>query len=140
MMFGAKKKIKLPTTLTEYDDLVDKVVETYCLTDKHHAAAIMSVAIRHIPNEQAYTTLDYLGQYIQKNIANYVAHHKGETLKHGAQVAQLADLIKTDPNNQQAWDELQKAANEGSEQAKEALTKLEKDRTEMSVQAPAIAG
>lgn len=118
------KLIKLPTTLVAFDALVDTIVKKYKLTDAHHAAAIISVAIRHIPNDEAHTTLEYLGNSVLKNLANYVAYHKGETLKHTAQVDQLINVLTQDPNNQQAFDELNKAANEGSEPAKEALLKL----------------
>lgn len=124
-----KRKIKLPVTLDEYDQLVSLVVNKYHLTDIHHAGAIISVAIRHLPNDTAYTTLDYLGQSVLKNLANYVAYHKGETLKHEGQVTQLVDTLKADPLNQQARDELTKAANEGSEPAKLALKTLEAEAT-----------
>lgn len=119
-----RRKVKLPTTLEEFDALVDLLVKKYKLADKHHAAAIMSVAIRHIPNEQAYTTLDYLHQYISKNLANYVAYHRGETLKHEAQVTNLVDILQLDPANNQAMDELIKAAEGGSDMAKSAIAKL----------------
>lgn len=127
------KKVKLPTTESEYETLVNRVVDKYKLTDRHHAAAIMSVAIRHIPNEEAYTTLDYLGQYIMKNIANYVAYHKGETLKHKSQIQQLESILTTDPNNSQAMDELTKAAKEGSQDAKDSLDRLLKTPAEPNV-------
>ncbi len=122
-----KRRVKLPTTLKEYDDLVDKVVKKFKLADLHHASSIISVAIRHLPNTAAYTTIDYLGEYVQKNIANFIADHKSNLLKHAAQIRHLADLLRSDPGNTQARDELQKAANDGSEPAKEALAKLEEE-------------
>ena len=117
-------KIKLPQNEKEFDDLVTLVVNKYNLTDAHHAAAIISVAIRHLDNSCSYTTLDYLGQSVQKNIANYVANHKAEILRHESQVTQLYNMLTTDPNNMQARDELEKAAREGSPKAREALDKL----------------
>lgn len=119
-----KRKIKLPVTLEDFDKLVGTVVDKYGLTDPHHAAAIISVAIRHLPNDQAHTTLEYLGHSVLKNLANYVSNHKSQTLQHEAQINQLQDILTNDPNDQQARDELQKAANEGSELAKLALQKL----------------
>lgn len=124
-----RRKIKLPTTLKEFDDLVTLVGRKYNLTDLHHAGAIISVAIRHLPNDTAHTTYDYLGHSVLKNIANYVASHKADTMKHEAQVSQLAQMLKSDPSNTQARDELQKAANEGSEVAKIALKTLEEEST-----------
>lgn len=119
-----QRKVKLPITTSEFENLVTRVVKKYELTDRHHAAAIISVAIRHLPNTQAYTTLEYLGHSVLKNIANYVANHKGETLRHESQIAQLVNILTNDPNNLQAFDELTRASNEGSEQAKAALAKL----------------
>ena len=118
------RKIKLPTSSKEFDELTNLIIKKYKLTDAHHAAAILSVAIRHIPNEVAYVKMDQLGHYILKNLANYVAHTKGEQIKHEGQVAQLVSMIKQDPNNQQLRDELQKASDEGSLTAKIALNKL----------------
>lgn len=120
-----KLRVKLPTTLAEFDALVERVVKKYKLTDSHHAAAIISVAIRHLDNQTAYTTLDYLGQSVLKNIANHVANHKSQVLQHSAQVDHLVSLLRTDPGNTQARDELQKAADEGSEVAKLALTDID---------------
>lgn len=119
-----ERKIELPTTLDGFDHLVDQVMQKHKLTDKHHAAAIISVAIRHLPNDKATTTINYLGQSVKKNLANYVANHKASELKHAAEINQLADLLAVDPNNMQARDGLQKAANEGSKQALDALIKL----------------
>ena len=126
-----KRKVKLPTTLDEFDKLSALIVKKYKLTDPHHAAAILSVAIRHIPNDEAYTTLDYLGHSILKNIANYVANHRGDTLRQKAQIDALAAMVKADPNNQQAWDELEKIAadssQEGAKDARKAILQLEAD-------------
>jgi hypothetical protein len=117
-------KVLLPQSPEEFDSLVDRVVKKFNLKDKHHAAAIISVAIRHIPNEQAHTTIKYLGHYVQKNIANYVANYKSNQLQHEAQVTQLENMLKADPGNLQARDELQKAAGEGSTAAKTALARI----------------
>lgn len=117
--------VKLPTTPEQFDALVSKVVKKYKLSDPHHAAAIISVAIRHLPNEQATTSLKYLGHSVLKNLANYVAHHKAETMKHDAQIDQLVSMLRSDPNDQQAMDALTKAATEGSPKAIEALAKFE---------------
>lgn len=115
----------LPTTLEGFDALVATLVKKYKLKDAHHTAAILSIAIRHLPATQAYATLDYFGQYIQKNIANYVANHKAQGLKHESEVDQLVNLLKNDPYDTQARDKLQLAANEGSKYAESALAKLE---------------
>lgn len=127
--FIMHRKTYLPKSPEEFDSLVDLICRKYRLTDKHHAAAIISVAIRHLPNDQATTTLKYLGHSVLKNISNYVAYNKAEILKHESQVNQLVDMIKADPNNQQAWDELNKAASEGSDKAKAALALLQPEPT-----------
>ena len=122
-----KSRVALPTTPSEFDALVSEVAFRYDLTDRNHAAAIISVAIRHLPNDQAYTTYKYLGHTVLKNIANYVANFKGETIKHENQVQQLSGMLEQDPYNQQARDELQKAADAGSPLAKAALERLDKE-------------
>lgn len=120
-MFGFKKKIKLPVTPHDYDKLVGIICHKYKLRDAHHAAAILSIAIRHLPPEQYTCTLDYLGHYILKNIANHVADHKSKLLQHEAQIDHLVHLLIQDPLNVEARDGLEKAANEGSEYACKAL-------------------
>lgn len=128
-----KRRVKLPTTLDEFDALVSRVVSRFNLTDTHHAAAIISIAIRHLPNDQAHTTLDYLGHTVLKNIANHIANHKSDVLKHGAQIDHLVSLIKADPTDQQARDELTKAASEGSERAQKAILEMANQEAQATV-------
>ncbi len=113
--------IALPTTLVAFDELVKKLVKKYKFKDANHAAAILSVAIRHLPATQAHATLEYFGDYINKNLANYVANHMSQKLQHEAQVDQLVSLLKEDPANNQARDGLEQAANDGSAYAAKAL-------------------
>jgi hypothetical protein len=120
-----KRKIKLPVTPQEYDRLVSLLVKKYKLKDAHHAAAILSIAIRHLPAEKYTTTLDYLGHYILKNIANHVADHKSKILQHEAQIDHLVYLLTQDPLDTQARDSLEKAASEGSDYATQALLRPE---------------
>ncbi len=121
------RKIKLPTTVKAYEKLVAKVVKKYKLEDAHHAAAIISVAIRHLPNDQAYTTVKFLGDYVTKNIANFIADHQSKVLRHESEVDQLVSILKNDPNDNQARDALTKAVGEGSKYAEAALQKLQPD-------------
>lgn len=128
-----QKKIKLPQTHQQFDDLVLLVCKRYGIEDTHHAGAIISVAIRHLPNDQAYTTLQYLAESVMKNVANFVANHKGQMLQHEGQIRILIDELKKNPLNQQARDELQKASDEGSPIAQQALQSLEGDKSHLSV-------
>jgi len=123
MMF--KTKIRLPISVEEYDNLTSRLCKKYKFSDKDHVAAVISVAIRHLPNEQAYSTLDYLAGCVYKQMANHVANHKGELIKHTVQVDNLIAMFKQDPNNQQILDELRKYADNGFEYAKNELAKLE---------------
>lgn len=120
-----QRKVKLPTTLQAFDDLVTLVGRKYKLEDLNHAAAIIAGAIQHLPPTQAYVTYEYLGHYVIKNIANYVAKHKSQTLQHEHQINLLVSLLETDPGDTEARDKLQTAANQGSTLAKDALSKLE---------------
>jgi len=123
MMFNFK--IKLPTSVEEYDFLIDRLAKKYKFEDKNHVAAVVSVAIRHLDNQTAYTTLDYLAQCVQKQMANMVASHKGDLIKHTVQVDSLIAYLKQNPNDAQAMDQLTKYASDGFQYAKEALAKLE---------------
>lgn len=125
MTVKSPRQIRLPITLKEFDDLISIVVHKYKLEDAHHAAAIISNAIRHLPNSTCYTTLDYLGQTVLKNIANHVADHKSKMLQHSAQIEHLFHTLTSDPSDTQARDKLITAANDGSEEAKKALKRLE---------------
>jgi hypothetical protein len=118
--------VLLPTTVEKFDALVDDICMEYDLKDKRHAAAVISVAIRHLPNDQAFTTTTYLYNSIHKSLANHVASYIGDRSKHEVQIEMLCDKIKKDPNDQQAWDELQKAADQGSDIAKKWIEQLNK--------------
>lgn len=122
-----ERKVKLPTSVEEYDALVARLVAKYHFTDPEHVSAVLSVAIRHIDNQTAYTTLHYLAQCVWKQMANHVANHKGTLVRHKVQVDNMIAMFKQDPNNQQILDELRKYANDGFEYAKEALDGLEKE-------------
>lgn len=118
-------KVFLPRTLEEFEELVDKVCTKFKLPQRDHAAAVISVAIRHLPNDSAVTTLDYLGHTVLKNMANTICNHKASVLQHNSQVQMLFEKLQHDPNDNQARDELEKAAREGSKVAQEALEKLD---------------
>lgn len=122
-----KRKVRLPQTQGEYDHLVAKIVNKYRLADSHHASVIISHAIRHLPATQAYTTLDYLGHFVLKNIANHIADVKCNNLRHESQIDLLVACLRQDPTDAQARDKLQLAANDGSEYAKAALEKVNFD-------------
>ena len=118
------KKIRLPISVEEFDNLVSKLVSKYKFAEPDHVAAVISVAIRHIDNQTAHTTLDYLAGCVHKQMANHVANFKGEMIKNTVKVDTLVSMLKQDPANQQARDELQKMANDGFEYAKNEYDKL----------------
>lgn len=119
-----KRKIPLPRTQTEFKTLVDKVVEKYDLPNKDHAAAVIGIAITHTARDQAFVTMDHLGYSVIRNIAYQVAQSTVSEMNHKNQIDQLSAMLSSDPFNQQALDQLEKASKEGSDYAKEALTKL----------------
>lgn len=73
--------------------------------------------------------MDHLFQSVHKSYAYHVADFIDSKTKHEFQVQQLWDMLKQDPNNQQAMDELMKAADQGSEKAKVAIESLQKPLT-----------
>lgn len=116
--------IWLPRTPEEFDTLVERICKKFNLTERDHAAVVISAAISHIDNNTATTTLDYLGQSVLKNIANQIAFAKTSKIKHEAQVRFLADTLKQNPGNQQARDELEAAAKDGSKSAQAVIDQL----------------
>lgn len=118
-------KILLPTTSKDFDRLVKTLVKKYKLPNEDHAAAVVAQRIMHLPPDQAMTTLEYLGHSVLKNMANQLAANKGRGIAHRFQVDELSFQLTADPNNQQARDTLEKAANDGSEYAKQALANLQ---------------
>lgn len=126
-------KVKLPINETEFDIFVAKVVKKYGLPDLKHAASVISVAIRHLPNDQATTTYRYMGHTVLKNLANYTANFKNEKMNHETQVSALADKLRTDPGDAQARDQLDQWATQGSEAAKKALSSLDAEKPKLAV-------
>lgn len=117
-------KIDLPTTPEDFESLVDKVVLEFNLPKRDHAVAVIANRIMHLPVDQCTTTLQYLGGCVRKNLAYQVAQAAGKNTAHRTQIDELVLIIKNEPNNMQAIDALDKAANDGSTYAKEALEKL----------------
>lgn len=120
-----KRKVRLPISVEEYDALVSRLCTKYAFKEKDYVAAVISVAIRHIDNQTSYTTLEYLAGCIWKHMANSVASHKSDLIKHTVKVDAMISMFKQDPNNQQVLDELRKYADGGFEYAKTELAKLE---------------
>lgn len=121
---SAPKKILLPTTPEQFDELVSAITKKFGLPNEEHAAAVIANRIMHLPPDQATTTLEYLGHCVLKNMAYQVAQSKGRGIQHRGEVDQLIAQLTSDPLNQQARDALDKAAADGSEYAKNALSKL----------------
>lgn len=107
-----------------FDHLINELVRIYELTDREHAAAVVATRILHLPIDQCTTSLEYLYRCIVKNVAYQVATSQLSKLKHQIQIDQLVSQLKENPMDQQSLDALEKAANEGSHQAKEALRQL----------------
>lgn len=107
--------------------LVDKVMKKFKLENKEHAVAMTINAIKSLPVDQAWISIDNVGARILKHIAWTIADHKGKEQSyeaHKADVASLEDALTSDPNNTQAKDQLETYAKQGSEVAKETLKKL----------------
>lgn len=115
--------IMLPRTEKEFDELVNKVCAKYKLENKEHAASVIAIRISHMPPDQATATLEYFGHCVIKNIAYQIAQNRCEKIQHKQQILALEELLKANPNDQQAIDALQKAASAGSELAKQTLDK-----------------
>lgn len=124
-LFSKNKVVDLPITEDQFNNLITHLVKKYELPNWDHAAAVVANRIMHLPPDQATTTERYLSQCVLKNIAFQVAQARGQRISHMNQVEELVSVLKAEPNNQQARDTLQKAANEGSPHAKAALEKIE---------------
>jgi len=125
--------IDLPRTEEDLENIIDMVMDDYCLTNRQHAAVCISTAIRHLPSDTLKCPIEYLAGSVIRNMAYNVCTHKVNLLQHESQINQLTDMLTTEPNNQQARDELEKAAREGSVKAREALDKLFPDEPKANV-------
>jgi hypothetical protein len=122
-----QRKINLPRTVEEFDALVNKVITKYNIEHKEHAASVIIGAIKRIPVDQGYTTLEYLGNTVIKAIAYTICEHKSNVLGYEAHVAEMkrfAEMLSKNPFDQEGRDGLEKAANAGSKVAKDILSKL----------------
>jgi hypothetical protein len=133
-----KKKILLPQTESEFNNLINLLVKKYGLPDWNHAASVVATRITHLPPDQAYSTLEYLGGAVRKNIAYQIAQSRGQHVAHKSQVDAIVAELRSNPHNQQARDELEKAKNAGSAYARDALEKLGLDFDKAEDTAPAV--
>ncbi len=113
--------VVLPTTPTAFDALVDRLAKRYKFENKEHVAAIVANKIQTLPPDQATCTLEYLGHCVMKSMAYLVAREKSQEINHRAQIEVIEAALKANPNNQEALDALEKAANDGSDLAKSVL-------------------
>jgi hypothetical protein len=116
--------VSLPITEEEFDNLVNRLVKKYKFPDSQLVAAVLANKIMHLPPEQATTTLEVLRDCIYKSMAYGVARTKTSKMQHKLQIEDLLKHLTANPNDQQALDNLQRAADEGSDYAREALAKL----------------
>jgi hypothetical protein len=121
---GQELVVDLPTTPESFEQLIDVLVAKFDLPKRDHAVAVTANRIMHLPVDQDTTTWAYLGSCVKKNMAYQVAQAAGKNTAHRTQIDELVSIIKNEPNNMQAIDALDKAANDGSTYAKEALEKL----------------
>lgn len=125
----AKKKIKLPTTHEGFQSLVDMVVKKYGYSNPKHAASVIAVKIMHLPTDQSQVELDYFARCIDRNLAHNVADQMNKRANHEFGIDQIEQELSLNPNNQQAWDDLEKAVEMGSPYAKDAKNRLERVET-----------
>jgi hypothetical protein len=119
------EQLVIPQTLEAYEELVDKVVSAYSLTERDYASGVISIVLRRLPNEVDTISIDQLGKSVRCSIGKTVAHHKGQLLEQKSQINVLVETLKQNPLDAQARDQLQKAADDGVQQAKDALAALE---------------
>lgn len=115
--------VALPVTLEAYQCLVERLADKFAFEDKRHVSAVISVAIRQLPSHQDTTTLEYLAGWVNKSLANHVAYHMANVAKHEGAIEALSAKLDKEPYDQQARDELSRAAGDGSELAKEHCRK-----------------
>lgn len=119
---------RLPVTDEEFKTLVEKVYASLVFdgvdTEREHIAAVISQRIQHLPPEKAYETVKYFKSCVIKNMAYQLAVSQSSKLNHKHQIEQIESYLATNPNDQQAIDQLEKAAKDGSELARTALEKF----------------
>lgn len=125
--------IPLPLSVQEFTDYVDFLCRAFEFTDSRHVTTVLATAISHLPNDTAQISPFYFAQWIKKSMANHVANFMVTTVRHESRVDVLVNLLVTDPNNQQARDQLNAMVNEGFEYAKRVVEKMGLDLTACAV-------
>jgi hypothetical protein len=121
---NAPTSITLPTTLDEFESLVTSLLDGFHESvDRDLITAVVANRIMHLPVTEASVSADYFRNCVIKSMAYGLAAEKSTKLAHKRQIEQLDQLLKDNPHDQQALDALQKAAEDGSEIAKEILAK-----------------
>lgn len=117
-------KSPLPRTEDEFGIFVDKLVKKYGFKNRDHVAVVVAERITHLPPTQAYERMGYFADCVKKREAYNTANHVGQNTQHKVQVDYLASVLKADMNDNQAFDKLQQAVNDGSPYAKKVLDEL----------------
>lgn len=118
------RRVRLPTTDTEFEALVTKVMRAFKLQSRQHTSAVIAAQIQHLPPTQAYSTVEYFGHSALKNLAYQLARNKANVIQHEIGVSQLEANLTANPGDTQSMDQLEKAAKEGSIPARAALDRL----------------
>lgn len=118
------KTRKLPITVDEFDRLVDDVFDSYSFDDKNHVTVVTAQAICHTSVDCGDISVSAIRDRAIRSLAYRIAERKGKEVRDLSYLGELLKLLESDPNNQQALDEIQKAASEGFIAAKEAYERL----------------
>ena len=118
-----EKTIFVPRTSDEFHAIVAQLMKRYKFQNASHVAAVVANRIQHLPPDQATTTLKYLGDCVIKNMAYQVAQYEGSKIQHEMQIDQWIAAMHSNPDDNQARDNIEKAINAGSTYAKEQLNK-----------------
>ena len=74
-------ELLLPQSKTEMDQMVDLVTSIYRLPPGYLTYRNMTNQILHLPGNQAFVTLEYLGNAVRKSIANHIAWEAEQSLR-----------------------------------------------------------
>lgn len=120
-MPSGSEQITFPQDKKAFHSLVKRLVKRYKLPNYEQAVAVVANRIQHLPVDQSSCTWEYLANCVLKNQANSVAREMALDINQKTYIEQLSNHLKSNPQDQQALDELSTLAKQGLKAAEDLL-------------------
>lgn len=125
------KKIPLPVNEKEFEKIVKAVVKKLNLksqADYDHAYAVVCNRLMHTDVKEASISIEELANCVWRNKSFQLCAGLAKRKQHELAVDQLIISIKSEPLDQNLWDQLNSWIEEGSEYAKKQKELLDQEK------------